>query len=1321
MATTHLDKDTKNPTYRRFVPDQVLTAAQLNDVVDHFERQDRVTRVCLSGVGIVCGLKVTYTKNNAIKVSKGCAVTTDGDLISFLGATYTMFKEFNDVEAKYPHFNGVNLKELLPAENASKSGVKALGEVEELDDMIVVLYLEYFSKEETPCTSSDCDTQGEGQSAKIRLLVMPQMDAKRISNKDKDPIFDAHNNTKKFLQLPDVHLKKVVLKNSYLENANGIQVISPNSNTCNYFRLQDSYRKAIQDTTVIADLKAGVSQLFTEFVGLLHTETLAVKASTINDKLTSLFDLSPKNLPLDIQYRYDLLKDLIDTYYEIKALLFELRVVCCPNIHAFPKHLLLGELEPVETYLQYRHDFYPSPIMPHGKKRLEEIRSLILRMYYMLDDYSFQPTASLPIKITPSKLPSKKLGQRALPYYYATSPKLIENWNYKKTKKFKAAENLGYQTTHLSESDAIQNPLDYDLDTYDFYRIEGHLGWDYREALTKLDEIKTDKGLAFDIKVLSIDETIQDINPKDYDCEFEDLDVILKAWRAEQNCLNAGISKFFSGFSLKKQGEHKFYKLSKLEAVDTVHTIRDNVPSDVHIGTGNTPQGYSGFGMYGITMPVYKPHMQYIDPNIIHAPKGRNVLYDMMPGLKLYNLDTVVLDNMEKDDDVLGNMLDKAMREKPEGSAEDIVALVRKKLDTNAELANWDPNNKEIALYNPAEILAYTKVASRYIPNDIVEIDAERMQNYEKNIKNLCSKVERFKKDMTTLLYNPKEGVEYKRIGHEEQYGLLLNQISVNCCAVQKMKSLLAEIEARKKKILEQTLLSKFVENHSGLEHKAGVKSGGTFVLVYKGGKNRMVPKFDNPIFSGVMPLNPNIGMMGRTPLTHIAGQENPNISLANEWNMSRIPSQIVEFQNINPSLSHRFDLENINQNQFDRIRDRSIRSPFSNISENTVVADFMLPYICCSDCSPIAFMVPKASVSLRLPADFVCLDEDTKPLAFEVSPTDGEVTADVGNDLNGGISKIDDKFHFDAKLVSEPLIGQEIKFKVNEQFTDSKITVYKKPEFDFVASDPTFFKGNMEASVNFIVKGDQLPHDVTYEWDFGDDTLSGNNTEENPRHYYQLQLEEDGTQTYKVSLKVTIGRCSRTVTHDLEIAPINITFNIVKEICLKGGENNSTEVPFEVTPSDQKVKLLEHSHVVEIKDNNLVLHPGFSAFNRPIKFTVNGDLVSATCTPRISPELEIVLPPEEIMFMKAGDTELKVPFKINNLNGFDEDSQTYEWDFGDGTKGDKKLIDHTYSAPEEISNEQTITFDVSLMVTNKVCDAQTFYTKVNIVVYRLI
>ncbi|HNX56294.1 MAG TPA: hypothetical protein PKO30_11965, partial [Prolixibacteraceae bacterium] len=70
--------------YRSFTDDQVLTADQLNTLVNYFQDQQRLTRVCLNGVGIVCGLKVSIGTGNEVTVTQGCGITTDGDLIRLL-------------------------------------------------------------------------------------------------------------------------------------------------------------------------------------------------------------------------------------------------------------------------------------------------------------------------------------------------------------------------------------------------------------------------------------------------------------------------------------------------------------------------------------------------------------------------------------------------------------------------------------------------------------------------------------------------------------------------------------------------------------------------------------------------------------------------------------------------------------------------------------------------------------------------------------------------------------------------------------------------------------------------------------------------------------------------------------------------------------------------------------------------------------------------------------------------------------------------------------------------------------------------------------
>jgi len=70
------------------------------------------------------------------------------------------------------------------------------------------------------------------------MLLLSKSDVKTLSNKANDPIFDKHNNTKKFIDLPEVSVKRVVLKNNYVLGVGRNTVISQNSNTANYFKLK---------------------------------------------------------------------------------------------------------------------------------------------------------------------------------------------------------------------------------------------------------------------------------------------------------------------------------------------------------------------------------------------------------------------------------------------------------------------------------------------------------------------------------------------------------------------------------------------------------------------------------------------------------------------------------------------------------------------------------------------------------------------------------------------------------------------------------------------------------------------------------------------------------------------------------------------------------------------------------------------------------------------------------------------------------------------------------------------------------------------------
>ena len=92
MATNNL-LNQPAPEYRSFVDNQVLTDAQLNSILNHLNYQDQLSRVLLSGVGIVCGLKITYADSDkTIHLSKGVATTTAGNLMKVEETKFSGFK-----------------------------------------------------------------------------------------------------------------------------------------------------------------------------------------------------------------------------------------------------------------------------------------------------------------------------------------------------------------------------------------------------------------------------------------------------------------------------------------------------------------------------------------------------------------------------------------------------------------------------------------------------------------------------------------------------------------------------------------------------------------------------------------------------------------------------------------------------------------------------------------------------------------------------------------------------------------------------------------------------------------------------------------------------------------------------------------------------------------------------------------------------------------------------------------------------------------------------------------------------------------------------
>ncbi|WP_405205933.1 PKD domain-containing protein [Aquimarina sp. LLG6339-5] len=529
--------------YRRFTKNQVLTEGHLNEIVDFFDDQDRLSRICLSGVGIVCGFKVSCDEvNSTISISQGAGVTTDGDLFHLYqidqvegtkimdieAKEYTHYKVYNNEKANYTPFfydgdTQLEIFELLTAEQAeienddhfvlsALQGNTGLA----IKEGVVLLYLEQYEKELDLCVSLSCDNQGQEMIGNYKALLVSKTVAEQIN--DDDPIISKTNFSNLFHQLPDVSANRVVCQPE---------------DFIHYQELKRSFTNSLYQNNVVGDLRFG-------FQTLLTAMQMPILLGAIEDNLEALYSFPENDVPPDFQYRYDLLKDVIDTYIEIKEVLFNMDCTsCCPDIMSFPKHLMLGEVEKTEPCYEYRHGFYKSPLLTdqnvstcsdcltadgleqpgndatltefiidlerneidvcYGENSDEQrLHSLIKRAVQLLANYNVNYTF---IEITPS-FELGKLSKKAIPFYNNVGDHLIQLWDYDKTVLGKHRNNLGYHRDLLN----IKRPLEICID-HDFYRIEGHQGRNYTDALERIQDIRREHGLGFNVVVLKINES----------------------------------------------------------------------------------------------------------------------------------------------------------------------------------------------------------------------------------------------------------------------------------------------------------------------------------------------------------------------------------------------------------------------------------------------------------------------------------------------------------------------------------------------------------------------------------------------------------------------------------------------------------------------------------------------------------------------------------------------------------------------------------------------------------------------------------------------
>ena len=530
-----LTKETReNIRYTEFENNQVLTADQLNDLFRYLDVQSRLTRTKGIGVGIICGLEIGLTDQGNIVVSGGSAVTSDGDLLHLNNdQSFDQFVTFDDINAKYDYFHledgtQVPLFELVNSKTSRTQG-KPVSQFEQatsllLKDHVGILYQEDYNNDTDLCTGTDCDNKGIECVRDVKIL---------LAHKDKiaELLKSIPKINQRYFALEDIDMPRPMLKNT---------VSSINE-------LQAAFSTALN---IKDSLKANMQKAYEICKPLVEDDLNS------NDPAKDWSDLLEQHFKIQgtiyTQYLYDFLRDLTYAYNEIHETLFNDNSICCPPVEIFPKHVMMGlvktatvktqqitntqpgtpvvlqpfnsahifdfssrikfsigalikRFHPMLIDIEYRHQFYESPVLNNKNENTQRTKFCFQRIDAMIRNFKVPTADELQsvenIKIIPSQFEDRLLGERSIPFYYKYNRSQAINayWNYDANVRKKENDLYYYFSNQYSNTIVPKDPLKFNLLPYSFFRIEGHIGFKYSEAEQMLNRIINENNLPINI------------------------------------------------------------------------------------------------------------------------------------------------------------------------------------------------------------------------------------------------------------------------------------------------------------------------------------------------------------------------------------------------------------------------------------------------------------------------------------------------------------------------------------------------------------------------------------------------------------------------------------------------------------------------------------------------------------------------------------------------------------------------------------------------------------------------------------------------------
>ncbi|MFK0089586.1 hypothetical protein ACIQUS_20100 [Pseudomonas sp. NPDC090755] len=828
-----------------------------------------------------------------LHMTGGCGITTQGYLaVEAENLALTSYRAYNLVpDMDYPLLRDKSqasqpqypLWELFAAGEPNVTPLSSPAGF--LDDKAVLLFIELKKEGLRNCNPNDCNDRGSQVTVTVRRLLIDADDLAKVMAEAAglaagQTVADLEASLLVGLNLPDLRLPRLDVPETALVSTQ--QVLA-------------AFYRVFYDTGLARHTGAALSAAYAAFKPLLQDLYPNDPFAGFQLKFGFLEDLSGNAAQFYfLQYYCDLFDDLLRGYDEMRWKGVELVCTCCPGEHPFPRHLMLGIAQPVSVANPelYRQGFSPACL---GEQQREAFRQLFQRLVVMVDSFTYQPRLPDPssdapidrqVRITPSVYGARPLAEKALPYYYGLSgtPPLYHLWNPEHSRRRRANQNLGYRSDEYTPAAPpfVLDALRYDLEPYDFLRIEGHLGKPYQSVLDTLLRLKARYRLPIEILALrtgAFDETAQ--LAASNKTRFPDLEALYDVLREEL--------------------------LTNLcEGVRYLYDVVANVDLP-----GGTPS---------------HPLLQRRAPQYRYGGSTVGAWYEKY----------------------LASFL-----------ARPYIDVDQHKTDANAILTVYcalftGTTGLPNSLYAHVVSIYYMSTLSETLP---ASLDALAYADFENKCQDLLSLTRYFRSDVSKQVtadlqqFIPQEAL----IDHFDQvlYG----------CNLEAIKALHEEYLRRLRELKQQQMLGYFLRQHPGIQHKAGVPLGGTFVLVYHQEANarafmldeRARAMFDAPLAAGGL-KTAAFGTLDSLAVSRALGRIGRNSTLVKDPDVRMVLASLT-------GEVPEADIRPVTEDDDDSLISQSVRS----LEKGTVIADFFLPYRCAGDGPGVQYVLPLPPLGLSV------------------------------------------------------------------------------------------------------------------------------------------------------------------------------------------------------------------------------------------------------------------------------------------------------------------------------------------------------------------